>query len=60
MEADLTYWSRREAEEKAAAVAAPHPRAQQAHLEMAEQYKARVAEAAQQIRRHTFHERSAA
>ena len=38
MEPDLVYFSRRAAEEKAAAEQAVHPTARQAHLDLAERY----------------------
>lgn len=38
MEADLVYFNRRVAEEKAAAEQAEHPNARQAHLDLAERY----------------------
>ena len=39
MEADLVYFSRRAAEEKAAAASADHPTARQAHLDLADRYE---------------------
>ncbi len=39
MEADLVYFNRRAAEEKAAAEHARHPTARQAHLDLAERYE---------------------
>lgn len=39
MEADLVYFSRRAAEEKAAASRADHPNARQAHLDLAGRYE---------------------
>ena len=42
MEHDAVYYRRRLAEEKAAAIHAPHPVARSAHLEMAARYEERV------------------
>lgn len=36
---DLSYFQRRASQEKAAALRATHPRARQAHLEMAKRYE---------------------
>lgn len=38
MESDLTYFQRRASQEEAAARHAAHPRARQAHLDLARQY----------------------
>ena len=42
MEQDAVYYRRRLAEEKAAAIHAPHPHARSAHLEMAARYEERL------------------
>ena len=42
MDSDAVYYRRRLAEEKAAAIHAPHPRARAAHLEMAARYEERL------------------
>jgi hypothetical protein len=44
MESDRVYYLRRAAEERAAALVAPHPKAREAHLEMAAGYDLRVAD----------------
>ena len=43
MDNDAVYYRRRLAEEKAAAIHAPHPQARAAHLEMAARYEERLA-----------------
>lgn len=43
MDRDLVYYRRRLAEEKAAAIHAPHPQARASHLEMAARYEERLA-----------------
>lgn len=45
MDNDAVYYRRRLAEEKAAAIHAPHPQARAAHLEMAARYEERLASA---------------
>jgi hypothetical protein len=42
MERDAVYYRRRLAEEKGAAIHAPHPAARAAHLEMAARYEERL------------------
>ena len=44
MESDRVYYERRAAEERAAAKTAPHPKAREAHLEMAAGYERRMSE----------------
>ena len=39
MKGDASYFARRALEERNAALKAPHPEAQRAHLEMAERYE---------------------
>ena len=60
IEADLAYFRRRLAQEKAAAEAAGHPKVRQAHLDLAAGYDVRLAEAAALERRDTMHVVSAA
>lgn len=48
MESDRVYYVRRAAEERTAALSAPHPKAREAHLEMAEGYDRRLQELGQQ------------
>lgn len=60
MEADLAYFRRRLAQEKAAAEAAAHPKVRQTHLDLAAGYDGRIAEAAALERRDTMHIVSAA
>lgn len=43
MDNDAVYYRRRLAEEKAAAIHAPHPQARAAHLELAARYEERLA-----------------
>jgi two-component sensor histidine kinase len=42
MQSDLSYFRRRASEERTAALQARHPKARQAHLDMAERYENRV------------------
>ena len=46
MESDRTYFLRRAAAERAAAISAAHPMARAAHLEMARRYEERLNELA--------------
>lgn len=46
MESDRVYYERRAAEERARAMSAPHPKAREAHLEMASSYDQRLGEIA--------------
>jgi hypothetical protein len=44
MQSDLSYFRRRASEERTAALQARHPKARQAHLELAARYEERVRE----------------
>ena len=44
MESDRVYYQRRAAEEREAALAASHPKARSAHIEMAADYDRRLAD----------------
>ena len=54
MESDSTYYSRRAAEERAAALEATNIRVQDRHLELAQAYEYRVREMAKLERRSVF------
>jgi hypothetical protein len=51
MESEGTYYSRRAQEEREAAMKAAHPKARQAHLELAEAYEGRTRAVAANLRR---------
>jgi hypothetical protein len=51
MESEGTYCSRRAQEEREAAMKASHPKARQAHLELAETYEGRSRAVAANLRR---------
>jgi hypothetical protein len=55
MESGLVYYSRRSAEERAAAAVARHPKVKAVHLDLANRYDERIAALAAEQRRSEIH-----
>lgn len=60
MQGELSYYSRRAAEERKAGMTAVHDKVRACHFELAARYEDRVKELEAQLRRSTFHIVSAA